>query len=70
MLTVRCATADAAQQVRQIFRDHDVRMNSVRDFSPSTDPNTYFVIDYRLDVKQEVQIRAAVSRIADAAIIA
>jgi hypothetical protein len=70
MLTVRCATTDAAQQVRQIFRDYDVRMNSVRDFSPPTDPNTYFVVDYRLDVKQEIQIRAEVSRIADATIIA
>jgi hypothetical protein len=45
-------------------------MSLVRDIAPQADASSYFLRDYRLDVENEVRIRAEVSQIVGATIIA
>jgi hypothetical protein len=64
MLTITCASREAAQPVREVFRSRGVNMNLVRDITPQADSSVYFLKNYRLDVAGEVRIRAEVSQIA------
>jgi len=70
MLTITCESQETAQDVREVFRGHGVNMNLVRNISPQADPNIYLLINYLLDVDDEGQIRAEVSQIMGATIIA
>jgi len=70
MLTITGASQEAAQHVREVFRSHGVNMSLVRDIAPQADSSNYFLRDYRLDVENEVRIRAEVSQIVGATIIA
>jgi hypothetical protein len=70
MLTITCASQEAAQHVRAVFRGHNVNMNLVRDIAPQADSSIYLLVNYLLDVDDEDQIRAEVSHIAGATIIA